>query len=112
MSDGHRVLEKIDRNKPYFTREITRQLDGKTTKHHLEIWLPVESEHGGWLAAVTIDGLNLPNMSAMPGEDKLDALISALRFVRILFDEKDGDFKFDVWNYGKLPVNMDCELLQ
>ncbi len=110
MSSGHSVLKKIDRSKPYFTREITRQLDGKSTKHLLEIWLPVESEYGGWLSTVTIDGLNLPDMSAMPGEDPLDALISALKFIRILFDENEGKFIFDAWNYGKLPKNMDCEL--
>jgi hypothetical protein len=110
MSDGHSILKKIDRSKPYFTREITRQLDGKSTKHLLEIWLPVESEYGGWLSAVTIDGLNLPDMSAMPGEDPLDALVSALKFIRGLFDENEGKFTFDVWNYGKLPKSMDCEL--
>jgi hypothetical protein len=109
---GHRILKKIDRNKPYFTREITRHLDGKSTKHLIEIWLPVESEHGGWLAAVTIDGLNLPNMSAMPGEDPLDAIISALQFIRILIDENDGKFTFDSWNYGKMPKNMDFELAE
>jgi hypothetical protein len=109
MSTGHRILEKIDRTKPYFTREITRHIDGKSTKHLLEIWLPVESEHGGWLAAVTIDGLNLPEMSAMPGEDPLDAIVGALKFIRVLFEQNSGKFIFDGWNYGKLPKNMECE---
>jgi hypothetical protein len=112
MLSGHTVLNQIDRTKPYFTREITRQLEGKSTKHSLEIWLPVESDYGGWLAAVTIDGLNLPAMSAMPGEDPLDALINALKFIRGLFDVNEGKFLFDVWNYGKLPRNMECELSQ
>jgi hypothetical protein len=110
MSDSHRVLEKIDRAKPYFTRQITRHLNGLTTQHLLEIWLPVEAEHGGWISAVTIDGLGLPEMSAMPGDDPLDALIGAIRFVRILFAENQGKFVFDVWNHGKLPKNMDAEL--
>jgi hypothetical protein len=109
-ADGHRVLKKIDRAKPYFTRDITRHLDGKTTQHLLEIWLPVEAEHGGWLSAVTIDGLGLPEMSAMPGDDRLGALISALQFVRTLFDEKQGKFTFEGWNYGKLPANIDYQL--
>jgi hypothetical protein len=112
MSGGHSVLTKIDRSKPYFTREVIRQLNGNMTKHVLEIWLPVQSDHGGWLAAVTIDGLNLPDMSAMPGEDPLDALISALKFIRTLFDESGGKFIFDGWNYGKLPKSMDCELAE
>jgi hypothetical protein len=76
----------------------------------IEIWLPVEAEYGGWISAVTIDGLDLPYMSAMPGDDPLDSLISALRFVRGLFEDKEGKFTFGVWNYGKLPTNMDCEL--
>jgi hypothetical protein len=110
MPVGHSILNQIDRTKPHFTREIVRQLGGKSTKHLLEIWLPVESESGGWLAAVTIDGLDLPEMSAMPGDDPLDALISAIRFIKTLFDENEGAFTFDVWNHGKLPKNMDCEL--
>jgi hypothetical protein len=112
MPDGHAVLKKIDRSKPYFTRDITRHFDGKSSKHVLEIWLPVESEFGGWLAAVTIDGLNLPAMSAMPGEDPLDAIISALKFIRTLFDENAGTFTFQAWNYAKLPKNMDFELAE
>jgi hypothetical protein len=28
---GHRILKQIDRNKPYFTREIIRLLDGQST---------------------------------------------------------------------------------
>jgi hypothetical protein len=109
---GHRILKQIDRNRPYFTREITRLLGGKSTKHLLEIWLPVESENDGWLAAVTIDGLNLPNMSAMPGDDPLDAMISAVRFIRGLFDDNEGEFVFSVWKHGKLPKNMDHELAE
>lgn len=109
MLTGHRVLAKIDRKKPHFTRQILREINGITTRHLLEIWLPVEGEHG-WLSAVTIEGLDLPEMSAMPGEDPLDSLISALKFVRSLFDEKDGKFTFDGWNYGKLPANMEYEL--
>jgi hypothetical protein len=70
IRNGHSILEKIDRSKPYFTREIIRHLRGQSTKHLLEIWLPVESEFGGWLSAVTIDGLNVPEMSAMPGADR------------------------------------------
>jgi hypothetical protein len=112
MSKGHSILKQIDRSKPYFTREITRHLDGKSTKHLLEIWLPVEAVDGGWLAAVTIDGLNLPDMSAMPGEDSLDALINGLKFIRTLFDESGGKFIFDGWNYGKLPKSMECEFLE
>jgi hypothetical protein len=60
--------------------------------------------------AVTIDGLKLPNMSAMPGEDPLDAIICALRFIRGLFDDNEGEFVFSVWKHGKLPKNMDIEL--
>jgi hypothetical protein len=32
MLSGHTVLNQIDKTKPYFTREITRQLEGKSTK--------------------------------------------------------------------------------
>ena len=110
MPTGHRILERIDRKNPYFARQITREVKGLITHHLLEIWLPIEAEHGGWISAVTVDGLDLPEMSAMPGDDPLDALISALKFVRILFDEKDGKFTFGVWNYGKLPADMTCEL--
>jgi hypothetical protein len=109
MRDGHRILRQIDRASPSFTREITRHLGDQSTRHLLEIWLPVEAADGGWLAAVTIDGLNLPEMSAMPGEDPLDAIINALKFIRTLFDENPGDFIFDGWNYGKPPKNMDSE---
>jgi hypothetical protein len=112
MSSGHSVLKMIDISMPYFTREITRHLDGKTTKHLLEVWLPVRSEYGGWLSAVTIDGLNLPDMSAMPGEDPLDALIGAIKFIRGLFDESAGSFVFNVWDHGKLPTNMDYKLYE
>jgi hypothetical protein len=112
MSNGHSVLKMIDRSKPYFKREVIRHLDGKTTEHLLEICLPVQSEEGGWLSAVTIDGLNLPDMSAMPGEDPLDALLGALKFIRVLFDESGGSFTFDVWDHGKLPKNMDYELYE
>jgi hypothetical protein len=31
MSIGHPILNKIDRKKPYFTREITREVEGLTT---------------------------------------------------------------------------------
>lgn len=110
MPSGHRVLEKIDRAKPYFTRRITQLSGGVTTGHLLEVWLPVESAYGGWIAAVTIDGLGLPDMSAMPGEDPLDALLCALRFVRGLLDENDGTFIFGVWAHGKLPETTDWEL--
>lgn len=112
MSTGHSVLKKIDRNNPYFTRQITRQFNGETTQHLLEIWLPVESEHGGWLAAVTMDGLDIPDMAAMPGEDPLDAILSALRFIRGLFDKNEGQFIFSVWNHGKLPQDVDWELAE
>jgi hypothetical protein len=112
MPSGHSVLQQIDRSKPYFAREIIRELDGKTTKHLLEIWLPVPAPDGGWWSAVTIDSLNLPDMSAMPGDDPLDAVISALRFVRGLFDENEGTFVFDVWKHGKLPQNLDYEVVK
>jgi hypothetical protein len=110
MSNGHSVLQKIDRGRPYFTRKITRHLHGMATQHLLETWLPVEADQDGWLCAVTIDGLNLPDMSAMPGDAPLDALINAIKFIRILFDENEGTFLFDVWDYGKLPKNMECVL--
>lgn len=110
MISGHPVQKVIDRKNPYFTRQITRENNGLTTQHLLEIWLPVMAEHG-WTCAVTIDGLGLSDMSGMPGEDPLDALISALRFVRGLLDDKDGMFTYSVWNHGKLPEIIEFELL-
>lgn len=110
MRTGHPVLEKIDRESPYFTRQITRQLNGETTQHLLEIWLPVAGEHGGWIAAVTMDGLDIPGIAGMPGEDPLDAILSALRFIRGLLDKEEGQFIFSVWNHGKLPPIVDWEL--
>lgn len=108
---GHRILAKIDRSNPYFSREIIRRLDGRTTNHLLEIWLAVEGEHGGWLSAVTISGLNLPDMSAMPGDHPLDALLSAVRFAKTLLDENEGTFLFGVRDHGKLPINRAVELV-
>lgn len=92
--DEHPVFEKIDRDRPYFDRLIYRHRNGQNSECRLRVWLPVQLENGGWVAAVDITELGLPAISAMPGEDPLDALIRALAFARDVMEKAEGSFLF------------------
>lgn len=105
----HPVLAMIDLNRPYFDRPIRRVLADGDQVCHLRVWLPVQLDNGGWVAAVTITGLDLPPISAMPGADPLDALLNALGFARDIMQNGEGRFLFGDRDLemGGLPVFLD-----
>lgn len=78
----HPVSQYIDIDKPDFEREVTISAEhAGSLSIIVKIWNPVKFENGGYVSAVSIDGLPMPRFSAMPGEDKLDALLNAVAFV-------------------------------
>ncbi len=104
----HPVLEKIDCAKPYFTRKLMRRRPEGDQECELQIWLPVQLDNGGWVSAVHITDVALPHISAMPGEDPLGALLSAVAFARNVVDHEDGAFLFgDMhWKGAGLPISL------
>jgi hypothetical protein len=104
----HPVLEKIDRTKPYFTRKLIRRGSDGDHECKIQIWLPVQMDDGCWLSAVHITALDLPPISAMPGEDPLDALLRAVAFARDVVEHRDGSFLFGdmQWEGAGLPISL------
>lgn len=110
---AHPVLEKIDRANPYFKRKLTRRCSDGDQACELQIWLPVQLDNGGWVSAVHITNLNLPPISAMPGEDPLGAILNALAFARGVVEHEDGVFLFGdaQWEGAGLPISLNRGLL-
>lgn len=106
-SDHHPVLDHININAPFFRRRLVREAQGETQDCELQLWLPVQLDNGGWVAAVRIAGIEMPLISAMPGIDPLGALIAALAFARDVVDRNGGRFLFDSWEAAGLPVFLD-----
>lgn len=82
MTNLHPVSELIDIDHPSYTRTI--QCSGvadSATEIVVQLWNPVQFPNGGWVSAVSIHGLSMPRLSAMPGEDALDSLLNTVRFV-------------------------------
>ncbi|RZL83408.1 MAG: hypothetical protein EOP66_03875 [Sphingomonas sp.] len=101
-------MKKIDIDNPYFVRRLTRRRSSGCEQCVLQLWLPVQMDNGGWMSAVHITGLDLPEISAMPGSDPLDALLQAVAFARNVIDHSDGRFLFsDAFREGgALPVSL------
>lgn len=53
-----------------------------------------------------IAGVDMPLISAMPGEDPLAALLCALAFARQAMDSEDERFLFGDCEFGGLPVSL------
>lgn len=105
--DHHPVLDRIDIDAPAFRRRMIRDEGDETHECELQLWLPVQLDNGGWVAAVRIEGLDMPHISAMPGEDPLGALIGALAFARDMVNRETGRVLFGDREAGGLPVFLD-----
>ena len=103
----HPVLAKIDRDRPYFDRSIERRLGDRNQECRLQIWLPVQLDNGGWVAAVRVIGLDMPQISAMPGDDPLGAVIAAIAFAREVMERAEGSFLFGERQMAGLPLFLD-----
>ncbi len=105
----HPVLAKIDHEKPYFTRKLSRRCRDGDHECELHVWLPVQMDNGGWVSAIHITDIGLPAISAMPGDDPLGALLSAVAFARNVVDAHDDTFLYgDFQSEGAgLPVTPD-----
>ncbi len=78
----HPVSEYIDIDHADYERKIVPLVKANgPEKITVKIWNPVQFENGGYVSAVSVEGLPIPLLSAMPGEDKLDALLNAVAFV-------------------------------
>lgn len=105
--DRHPVLDRIDVDAPDFRRRMAGDDGGEARDLELQIWLPVRLDNGGWVAAVRIEGVAMPPIAAMPGEDPLGALIAALAFARDVVDQGAGRVLFGDREAGGLPVFLD-----
>ncbi|TCL99913.1 hypothetical protein [Sphingomonas sp. PP-CC-3G-468] len=108
LSDHHPVLDRIDIDSPAFRRRIIRENGDQTHECELQLWLPVQLDNGGWVAAVRIEGFDMPPIIAMPGEDPLGALIGALVYARDMVSGEDRRVLFGKRESGGLPVFLDC----
>ena len=105
----HPVLSKIDRERPYFDRLIIRQSGDQEEEWRLQLWLPVQLDNGGWVAAVHLAGPeSTAKIAAMPGSDPLDALIRSLSFFRGVMEQAGGRFLFGHREMAGLPVSLNC----
>lgn len=102
------VLHHIDPGNPYFRRAIEWESDAGSRQCELRVWLPVQLRNGGWVAAVHITGIDMPQIAGMPGQDPLDALIRALFYARDAIDLKGGTFLFTegLRQNGGLPISL------
>lgn len=107
MTRRHPVLDRIDIDAPSFRRRLTHEAGGGTHDCELQLWLPVQLDNGGWVSAVRIEGIDMPPIAAMPGDDPLAALIGALAFARDLMDREPGGVLFGDREAGGLPVFLD-----
>lgn len=108
MTRHHPVLDRIDIDAPSFRRHLTREAGGGTHDCELQLWLPVQLDNGGWVSAVRIEGIDMPPIAVMPGDDPLAALIGALAFARDMVDGQQGRVLFGDREAGGLPVFLDC----
>lgn len=107
MTRHYPVLDRIDINAPSFRRRLTREAGGGKHDCELQLWLPVQLDNGGWVSAVQIEGIDIPPIAAMPGDDPLAALIGALAFAREVVNREPGRVLFGDREAGGLPVFLD-----
>lgn len=107
MTRHHPVLNRIDIDAPSFRRRLTREAGCETHDCELQLWLPVQLDNGGWVSAVRIEGIDMPPIAAVPGDDPLAALIGALAFARDVVNREPGRVLFGDREAGGLPVFLD-----
>ena len=100
----HPIVDELDISDPLFIRTVDFVDGSNVSKHVVRLWAPVPAPDGGWLCAVSVSDMPLPELCALPGDDPLDAFITALAFLHDTFDRQSGTVKFGKKLAGGIPA--------